>query len=129
MQAHIRVGHEWMPSPRFAIGDAVVHLVDCPNIPGSEWHDELDDRDRFFYWYRGVVVGVELDYRTRYLGRPFVWVYRVRIVQAHDECAVGRCWDSKPAALLEYEIKPSRYTARLFTGQRQDCSCRSLALA
>lgn len=114
MQSQIRIGSEWVPAPKFAIGDCVVHVVDCANTPESEWYDRVDPRPRFFWWYRGVIVSVELDYRGKWRWTRSPWLYQVRIATGYDSTELMETWRKDPVEMSEDELKLSPYTSRYF---------------
>lgn len=114
MQAQMWIGRDSLPMPKFAIGDAVVHWVDTWNSPDGDWYDELDPRSRFYWWYRGVVVGVEYDYHPKREDQQSPWIYKIRIIQNYDGASEGYGWDRPALEMLEHEIKRSAYTARQF---------------
>jgi len=127
MQPQIYVGGEWIPAPRFCIGDTVVHAVDAANEPGVFWYDELDKRPRLFWWYRGIITGLSWDYGRGHGGKWWQpgWIYSIRISQCYEHgCAPE--WNSQPIELTEDELKRSRYTARWMKERSQQARLFSL---
>lgn len=107
MESRIWLCGEWVSTPKFAIGDAVVHVYDGP-------HDDEASRERWHvYWYRGVVIGKYYN-RTTSKTREFRdegWVYIVEIQDGCDGTGIEN-WISPCESFQEHELKPSRCHAR-----------------
>lgn len=122
MQAHISVGDERIPFPRFSIGDSVVHKVDELNRPGAEWYDPSDPEQQFItWWYRGIITGIEWNCGSE-AGDTWHeprWVYKIRVTEADEPDAIAsgiRCFSE----MDEGDLKHSRAALK-------QCCCKKFS--
>jgi hypothetical protein len=87
MQSYFWPADERIPTPRFSIGDPVVHKVDELNRPGSDWYIEDEPPNTHIqWWYRGIITGVEWNCGgiAGSAWRDSGWVYKIRVVETDE---------------------------------------------
>ena len=115
MESRICLAGEWVSTPAFSIGDAVVHVYDGPR-------DDVFSADEWLtYWYRGVVIGLYYN-RATDKTREFKeegWVYVVEIEDGCDGVGITN-WLTPIENFKEHELKSSRFHARAVDAR---CKC------
>ena len=108
MESRIWLCGEWVSTPKFAIGDAVVHVYDGLN------DDELSPKKWHRIWYRGIVIGKYYNRATRPKTGWFIpgWIYTVEIVSGSDGDHI-QTWDDITEEFPEADLHPSHQLARV----------------
>lgn len=109
MTSTLWTGLEYIPAPRFALGDAVM----TANEAWDEW--EINDQETLYCnWYKGHIIGAfyDLDGETGCSIFPGYrgWRYIVAIVEAHDghEHRTKSGWEE----FIESELRACQSLAR-----------------
>lgn len=114
MKSRIWLGGEWVSAPKFAIGDAVVHVYDGP------LDDDASPYKWLVYWYRGVVIGKYYNRNTNKLRqfRDEGWVYLVEVEDGCDGTGIAN-WLSPWEKFQEHELKSSYLHRRVIQARIQ----------